>query len=138
MRYAIGMVLVLVILSNVMTVQGEDTTTHYDGNELLRSCKALLAVLENRHRDTDGSFDSGWCLGFIHGNGATLDFAQGYYGKNDSPYCIPDGVTNGQVAHVIVKYLEDHPERLHESDIGLVFHALRAAFPCKRQDTLKR
>lgn len=48
--------------------------------------------------------------------------------------CIPEGVTStGQIALVLVKYLRDHPERLHESRGLLAFKALEAAFPCPKE-----
>lgn len=48
------------------------------------------------------------------------------------PFCVPaNKITGGQVARVIVKYLKDHPERLHENETFLAIQALQAAFPCK-------
>ena len=47
--------------------------------------------------------------------------------------CPPDGVTYGQMVRVVLKFLNDHPERLHEGRFRLVVDALRAAWPCKRK-----
>lgn len=46
--------------------------------------------------------------------------------------CLPEhGSTNAQVALVIVKFLRDHPERLHEDRTALMVDALSGAFPCR-------
>jgi hypothetical protein len=47
-------------------------------------------------------------------------------------FCLPDEATLGQAVRVAVKWLEDHPARLHERAIDLVLSALRENFPCRR------
>jgi hypothetical protein len=47
--------------------------------------------------------------------------------------CIPIGVSTGQGARVVIKYLRDHPEQLHEDGPILTFNALIAAFPCTKK-----
>ena len=44
--------------------------------------------------------------------------------------CIPDEASIGQLARVLVKWLREHPERLHELKSFLVIEALRDNFPC--------
>jgi len=45
--------------------------------------------------------------------------------------CIPDGkVPVAQLARIVVKWLRDHPERLHEPKSVLALEALSGAFPC--------
>jgi hypothetical protein len=44
--------------------------------------------------------------------------------------CLPQGVTQDQLAEVVAKYLEDHPERLHLGAPVLIADALQPAFPC--------
>jgi len=45
----------------------------------------------------------------------------------------PYGVTLGQVCAVTGKYLEDHPERLHEFAIISIINALNKAWPAKKK-----
>jgi len=45
-------------------------------------------------------------------------------------FCAPDGVISGQAARIVIKYLRDHPEELHQPDYALTIAALHAAFPC--------
>ena len=46
--------------------------------------------------------------------------------------CLPEGATYDQYTRVVVKYLRDHPEKLHEPRGGLAYDALVRAFPCER------
>jgi hypothetical protein len=45
--------------------------------------------------------------------------------------CPPEQATTKQLTTVIVRYLEKHPERLHESFNMLALVALHEAWPCK-------
>ena len=45
--------------------------------------------------------------------------------------CVPDEVTLGQITKVVVKYLKDHPEKLHLGAGQLTMTAIKDAFPCK-------
>jgi len=45
--------------------------------------------------------------------------------------CSPEGVTRGQLRRVVLKYMEEYPERLHNSSSSIVLHALTQAFPCE-------
>jgi hypothetical protein len=46
-------------------------------------------------------------------------------------FCLPSGVTVGQVKLVVIRYLQTHPERLHWPWSGLATMALAQAFPCR-------
>ncbi len=46
--------------------------------------------------------------------------------------CIPDNAPLIQLARVLVKWLRDHPERLHEPKVILTTAALRDAFLCQQ------
>jgi len=45
-------------------------------------------------------------------------------------YCFPKGVTNGQTAKIVIKYLNDHPQDLQYSAGSLIVAAFTDAFPC--------
>ena len=49
-------------------------------------------------------------------------------------FCIPQGVTNGQIAFVVSKYLRNHPEDLQKNTVDLVFGAMESAWPCKKSN----
>jgi Rap1a immunity proteins len=44
--------------------------------------------------------------------------------------CPPNGSNIFQAAKVVVAYLDAHPERLHESFLGLAITAIAQAWPC--------
>jgi Rap1a immunity proteins len=96
------------------------------GEELLQKCKTESA-----------NYGSGFCHGFIAAVLDTLTMweASDSYEKRthdkDVRFCLPAEVTNGQIVLVFVKYLEDHPEKLHMPANLLLVEALRKAFPCK-------
>ena len=46
--------------------------------------------------------------------------------------CLPDRFNFDQMRRVVVKWLSDHPEKLHLGVAQLVRDALRDAFPCKK------
>jgi hypothetical protein len=51
--------------------------------------------------------------------------------------CLPERASIAQLARVTVKWLQDHPEKLHEAAGGLIYTALHDAFPCPAPDPVK-
>ncbi|MNR61896.1 hypothetical protein D3C85_1837700 [compost metagenome] len=51
--------------------------------------------------------------------------------KKDAKFCLPGNVTNSQMVRIVVKYLKDNPKNLNEGRTGLVWSALKDAYPCK-------
>jgi hypothetical protein len=46
--------------------------------------------------------------------------------------CLPKGVITEQGLKVLVKYMDDHPEKLHDRTAELAFRAFVKAWPCSR------
>jgi hypothetical protein len=69
-------------------------------------------------------FDEGWCLGIVNG----LSYLRPLIGV-----CQPDGTTPRQALLVVVKYIDQRPERMNENFKALAVEALRAAWPCQRK-----
>ena len=93
------------------------------GHGLLEACEAW-ALLSSGEMGTPEQHIMFWrCAEYTKGVADTLDAT--------SMLCLPDGVTNGQQRAVVLKYLRDHPERLHELRSKLVRDALQKAWPCK-------
>jgi hypothetical protein len=121
-----------------------------DGNGLLKECRAYtnLLNLPNAQDTNDpdvlramarGDFANGaHCLGYItgvvddHFNCQTNVASSTAAFDPAKHFCLPDGVTPNQTVRVVVKWLEDHPARLHESAVELVLGALRENFPCHK------
>jgi hypothetical protein len=92
------------------------------GNYLLEPCRAVAEG--NLH--PDDLFDEGVCAGKLQA------FAWDANGLEDQVFrsCRPAAVSIVQLAKVVVAYLDQHPERLHESFNGLALEALAHAWPC--------
>jgi len=106
----------------------------HTGVRLLEECQMAL-------RDDDYIIEHGAlikatsCLLYIRGVADTLSLW-----KDESdvakahllpPACIPDGASNFEMANVVLKYLNDHPNKLHESYSLLVILALQDGYPCQ-------
>lgn len=107
------------------------------GNRLLSTCEAFMRTSANYDSNTaisvSDSVDAGFCSGYV------MDLVDDHFSlqiDDKTPldptryFCLPDGVTPKQTIRVLVKWLEDHPARLHERAIGLAISALRENFEC--------
>ena len=85
----------------------------FTGNEMLKDCEG--------YQD--------YCLGYVTGIvEATDTYVE--WKKMESGFCIPAGVSRGQLESVAVKYLKDNPSKLHLNAASLVANALSHSFPC--------
>lgn len=84
----------------------------HDGNE-------LKADMEG----PEAGIGRAMAMGYVNG------VADALYFKDVT--CEPANVTQRQVVDIVLKFLRDHPERLHEQRFALVSDALMQAFPCK-------
>jgi len=73
------------------------------------------------------SYNFGWCMGLVQ---ATVDWNELPDVPLSRRVCPPPTSTLGQWVRVVHRYLQDHPERLHEPDSLLAMVALREAFRC--------
>jgi hypothetical protein len=133
-----------------------------DGNDLLEYCSAMVDVADNpsnlaaitgdKLTEKIGQVD--WCAGYlaavqdlliqVHVNlaiivtmGVTLegpDIQTKQYALNQLRIaCVPDeNVRILQLGRVLIKWLREHPERLHEPKTILATDALRDSFPCQQ------
>lgn len=129
-----------------------------DGNGLLDYCgvvvdaadspASLTSLSGDRFTEQMGKFN--WCAGYLQATqdaasltevnlaliamtGVTLagpDKVREYAFQTLRGACIPDKASVLQLARVLVKWLREHPERLHESKGILLVAALKDAFPC--------
>jgi len=117
----IKVVVFALVMTASMGVQGEslDTGDSFEtGSSILETCESEVW------------YNKGYCSGYIIGVSDTADTLALWDG---SPVliCIPDGVTAGQLWKVVVKYLNENPEKLHFAADSLVLAALEGAFPCE-------
>lgn len=98
-----------------------------DGNELLSWCKGAISEKKTKSY----GFDTGYCLGVIGTVGDLITSINHDLGPN-LQICIPAGVKNGQIARILVKYLEQNPEKLHNNATTLTIMATQRAYPCEK------
>lgn len=96
--------------------------TFYDGNKLNE------LILADQREDAGRSLPgdprkSGRLSGYIVG------IAEGHDGTPG--FCLPEGVTVGQLVAVVSRSVQARPERWNEPAWDLVYDALKKAFPCK-------
>ena len=114
MRHLLSRVLALVVTLSISM-----GSAAWTGNDLQKYCA-----------DEDDGYTFNLCRGFIRGAFDGHNVVSAIY-KKDDVFCLPEEVTVGQVAKVVLKYLENHPEMLHEMAVGVVYAALFRAFPCE-------
>lgn len=98
-----------------------DTSANY----LQHACRSFVDGDEHY-------FEAGVCGGMLE---AIRQFAQVRSGARHKvsglSITIPAGVTRGQLAKIFLKYVDDHPEKLHEPAAFVVLESLRLAFQAK-------
>jgi hypothetical protein len=87
-------------------------------NYLMPACKRFTH--ETQSETLIMAYDEGKCVGIIDGVDEAAD-----------DVCIPAGVTMGQKVLVVIKYIDERPQRLHERFSKLAYEALKTAWPCK-------
>ena len=93
------------------------------GNDLLRKCQWEGA------NEAIKILNDTFCLGIIAGY---TDALRNTIGLNS--LCIPNKAEWEQRKKIVVKYMNDHPEKLHEYYEVLILQAMRKAFPCKKTE----
>lgn len=99
-----------------------------DGNGLLARCTTTEA--------NDLYFqNSSNCLAYIAAISDAQDTLVGW-GNMEPKFCLPEGVTRGQLKKIVVKDLNENPADLHLNAGSLVINALYSAFPPSYKDDL--
>ena len=101
--------------------QGDDDVHVYlTGSKLSQLCSSPLA--------STAFYE---CHGYVAGaHDVSKEILLHLYGER-AAYCIPNSIGTLQLALVVKKYLEEHPENLHKNAGGLIVNAFHEAFPCK-------
>jgi hypothetical protein len=106
------------------------TTPSYsyaDGNSFLSKCATVFDHLPERRLET------GLCIGTIQGMRHMNDIYESKNGSNGVLFCIPEGVSAGQLIRTVIKYMEDNPSKLHEHEVLLSSYAFVDAYPCTKE-----
>lgn len=148
------------IVCSLTPIYAQQRSFPKDGNGLLDACTLLMDVADSRSsisslngdHFTDSFGQLNWCAGYLEATressletevnlalirmmGVTL--AGPDKKKREGALqllqgaCIPDNASTLQLARVLVKWLREHPEKLHELKGTLTKAAFIDAFPCE-------
>lgn len=115
--FYIGLIFLGLIFSSALAGEERPPVSDLKGSDLLRLCSAA-----------SGSSDLNFCFGYIEGVRDGLVW-MAVAEKSKVSAAIPDKTTKEQLKGIVVKYLNEHPERRQRSAGLLVLIALKHAFP---------
>ena len=128
MRRIVVFVVVTLLSASATPPQQRHFTTFWSGNKLLEDCQPITRADRQELSEHQVAYGVP-CYGYVLGVAdATNSF--GYQHQIPQMYCVPEHVTPDQLVRVVVKWLENNPERLHMAGALVVNAALTTAFPC--------
>lgn len=124
-------------LSFVMTA-APALAVERSGNDLLVDCTNLINTEAIESVSKDQVLGMGYCIGIIDGL-VTFNYVYESVlqaeGKGDLvQMCLPQRISTRKLASVIVKYIADNPDQLHNSGQALAAQALVDNYPCEQGD----
>jgi hypothetical protein len=107
----------------------------FSGNDMLEPCgfaeamtSGQIAKSKANEPSSGDALMQGMCWGMI---GGIRFFAASSTYRTKSSVCIPEEATLGQMLSVIVRYMRNNPQNLHENFMYLAMAAVQGAWPCK-------
>jgi len=111
--------LLVTAFAAMLLTSAQSTDSDSRAESLLRQCNSSNTSMERLT-----------CLTYLNGVLDGAEVMQAYLPK--PKFCLPDeGVSMEQYRRIVVKWLEDRPNVLHESKRIHAVKALVDAFPCK-------
>ena len=112
-------------------------TLEESGNDFVRICSVINRVDQVDHLSDQETVDGGECAGYVMGlmDGVYMQhmFSKAYGDKSDVAYCFPDsGIPISQQIRIVLKYINDNPERAHLRTGRLAIEAFHKTFPCSK------
>ena len=114
-RHAIAIAAAMALLGQQSAVAQQDTGS---ADYVIVGCRDGMSG-ENRQ-----PFRQGLCGGIVQ----TIL----YFGRTSFNVCIPEGVTMGEAIRVVVAYIDQRPERMHERFETLAVEVLQQSWPCQK------
>ena len=117
----------IIVVGLVLSIIGRGSATVVDkGNDAQRSCELLV---QNSFRDQDEARSAGACEGMIE---TAMLFSPNLPANVRA--CPPAQGSVLESARVLLRYLDNNPERLNQPGITIAIEALRDAWPCRGDD----
>jgi Ssp1 endopeptidase immunity protein Rap1a len=117
-RLIARVVLIAMVSNNFANANDND---HQSAKSVLPACRSFIKT------PADEKFMQGYCAGLIEG----LSFLSRGLPPGEFRSCIPNGVTISQMTTVVVRWLEQRPQRWNESFKGLALSAFHDEWPCQ-------
>jgi hypothetical protein len=126
-RRTIGMRVCIIVASLALLVIGKANGTVVDtGADAQRNCELLV---EGSFHDNGEARSAGACEGMIE---SAMFFASSL--PPDVRACPPELGSILESAKVLLRYLEQNPDRLNAAGITLAFESFRDVWPCQGDD----
>ncbi len=119
--------LFVALLAGVFSTAAADAVSD---REILQRISAAHILDACREAPGSSAYEEGECWGQIVML-YMLAFAADDYLGDASRFCPPDGASPAQTKKVVLKYIDERPERHHEPFAFLAVEALRKAWPCR-------
>ena len=117
----------IIVAGLAVSVIGKSGATVVDkGIDLQKSCELLV---QDSFRDQGEARSAGSCEGMIE---TTMLFSPNL--PADTRACPPAQGSVLQSAKVLLRYLDNNPDRLNEPGITVAIEAFRDAWPCRGDD----
>ena len=92
------------------------------GNDLMKDCQDANSPAALSHC-------YGYIKGMVDGHDATVFWGDTTLGQ----FCVPDNVNAHQIKLIVIKYINERPEKLHNFAASVfLMESLIAAFPCSQ------
>ena|ERR1019366_4853877 len=141
--------LMLLCVLGLANAQNSGVGTHLrslssvDGNVLLTKCHPALEMTDVSPKLSEAEWAAAfYCLGFVQGAmdaDAIWQVAETKAHQTTTRsilgYCAPQDASWPQIIRIVVKWLEDNPEKLNYSGYDVVHFAMLKAFPCADSGT---
>ncbi len=102
-----------------------------DGNYLLQRCEAAVKALSSPDATRQRAAIS-YCYGLLQGVREVNRLYEHKHG-NSAYFCMgTKHLSHSETAKLVVNYLKQHPQRLHQTESILAVQALRQEFPCPK------
>ncbi len=123
--------LILIVMLSASSQLSYANESELNGHELLDKCRAAVEYVENGQKSDDLEsvrFCDDYLMGFRESENVKDIYMPGHYFKG---YCFPrNGVNNGDLARVVVNYLQNAGNDLDGSAVDLLRRALINGYPC--------
>lgn len=118
------------------------TANAFTGAELLGQCKTFEEIIKGGETNLKDALQAGLCGGYV------LGVQEGFIASSElsdiisedlgiksverNYWDVPPDVTDEQIVHIVVRYLEINPDMQKQPAVLSVINALRQTYPFKR------